>query len=692
LAQALIGKTHTQFTHASVPLGALADLQPLEDVLAALGDREPGLHGHILAIMAEAYRHARQPTKAQERAQHALEIGQRLKDDRLCARANSALALAHINGLHLREALECWQQALDYAQQANDLILQGWPLQRMPLALTLQGRLEEAETVALAACELTRKTSDWGDYSVALSHLTSIAVVRGDFDAAENRAHETMLMVYRSRYPWGGFRALSALACARALRGAWGEAEDALGILTEPGHVFEDAGPVIKTFARVFRQLLRVQSQAVNEAVEPLAADLMRAVGTDTYSLGPLCALVELGDLMAAPAIAELPYKALSMAVERGVLFSSGWMCLLPRVLGVTATLNRWWDIAQSHFQTAIEVATSTGARPELGRSYLDYARLLVARGTGSDRRQAIELVQQAAPLLIEPGMPPLARRAARLAEALQAHIPLVSTPRPTYPDDLSAREVEVLLHIARGRTNEEIADDLILGLQTVADHVDNLFTKIGVNNGAAAAIYALEKGLVSQSQPPKNLATPAALDSVVGEEGVQTLRIILVTDMQGSAGLIQRWGDEQAHAIMRRHNAIIRDCLRVYHGAEITHTGDGIEAAFTSASSAVECAMAIQQAFAQHNQGHPSQSMHVRIGINAGEPIVTEGRLFGTAVHTAFRICDRAQPDQILISDVIHKLVMGKDFALVDRGRVVLKGFPGRLRLYEVRWREGRA
>jgi class 3 adenylate cyclase len=142
----------------------------------------------------------------------------------------------------------------------------------------------------------------------------------------------------------------------------------------------------------------------------------------------------------------------------------------------------------------------------------------------------------------------------------------------------------------------------------------------------------------------------------------------------------------------MRRHNAIIRDSLRVYHGAEITHTGDGIEAAFTSASSAVECAMAIQQAFAQHNQGHPSQSMHVRIGINAGEPIVTEGRLFGTAVHTAFRICDRAQPDQILISDVIHKLVMGKDFALVDRGRVVLKGFPGRLRLYEVRWREGRA
>jgi hypothetical protein len=279
---------------------------------------------------------------------------------------------------------------------------------------------------------LTRKTSDWGDYSVALSHLASLAVVRGDFDATESRAHETMLMVYRSRYPWGGFRSLCALACARALRGAWAEAEDALDILVEPGHVFEDAGPIIKVFARVFRQLLRVQSQAATEALEPLAAELMQVVRTDTYSLGPLCALVELGDLMSAPTMAELPYQALSLAAERGALFSSGWMYLLPRILGVIATLNRQWDTAQTHFQTAIEVATSVGARPELGRSYLDYARLLVARGTGSDRRQAIELVQQAGPLLLDLGMQPLAQRAAQLAEALQASIPLVSQQRAT--------------------------------------------------------------------------------------------------------------------------------------------------------------------------------------------------------------------------------------------------------------------
>jgi len=657
-----------------------------------LGDSEPGLRGHILTIMAEAYRHARQSAKAQERAQRALEIGQHLQDDHLCSRASAALALAHINGLHLREALECWQQAVDYAQRDNDLILQGRPLQRMPLALTLQGRLDEAETVALDACALTRKTSDWSGYSVALSHLASIAVVRGDFEAAESRAHETMLMVSRSHYPWGGFRSLSALACARALCGAWTEAEDALDILVEPGRVFTDTGAIVKVFARAFRQLLRVQAHGVTEALEPLATELMRAVGTDTYALGPLCALVELGDLMAAPTIAELPYRALSLVTEQGVLFSSGWMGLIPRVLGVIATLNRWWDTAETHFHTAIAVATSLGTRPELGRSYLDYARLLVARGATSDRRRASELVSQAGPLFFDLGMQPFARRAAQLAEALQARIPPVAQQRATYPDDLSAREVEVLLHIAQGRTNQEIADDLILGPKTVAQHVGSLFAKTGVNSGEAATTYAVAKGLASQSRPHTSVATAAALDSLVHAEEAQPLRIILVTDMQSSTGLIQRWGDEKAHELIRLHNAIIRDCLRAYRGTEVTHTGDGIEASFAAASSAVECAMAIHSAFAKYNQEHPAHPMQVRIGINAGEPILTEGRLFGTAVHMAFRICARAQPGQILISDVVHRLVAGKDFTFADRGRVALKGFPGRLRLYEVQWQGRRA
>jgi class 3 adenylate cyclase len=95
---------------------------------------------------------------------------------------------------------------------------------------------------------------------------------------------------------------------------------------------------------------------------------------------------------------------------------------------------------------------------------------------------------------------------------------------------------------------------------------------------------------------------------------------------------------------------------------------------------------VAIQKAFARHNRQHPDDAIRVRIGINAGEPIATEGRLFGAAVHAAFRICSRARPDQILISDVVAQLVAGKGLALTNRGLVAIKGFD-RVRLYEVPW-----
>lgn len=692
LAQALMEKTRTYLTLAAVPLGSLADMRPLEDVLVALGDREPKLRGHILAIMGEAYRHGRQAAKAYEKSQQALEIGQHLKDDHLCAYACFALGLSEMNGLRVRQALESWQQALVHARRTDDRIRQGWALHRMPLALTLLGRLDEAEAVALEACALTRQTQDWSNYSVGLSHLASVAAVRGDFDAVERHAHEAMLMVSRSHYPWGGFRAILALACARALRGEWTEAEYALDTLAEPRRVFEEPGPVIKAFAQIFRHLLRAYSDTVDAAREPLVAGLLPVVGTDTYSLAPLCALVELSALGATPTMAELPYRALSQVAAQSVLFSSGWMFLLPRVLGVANRVNRRWHEAEEHFQAAIAVASRLQARPELGRTYLDYADMLLARDERGDRGRAIAWLQQANVLFHELGMVPFAQKAQQLATALQASLSLPYQPQAAATHGLSERDVEILLRIAQGSTDQEIATALMLAPETVTHHLSSLFTKIGVSSRAAAAAYASEQGFAPQVRPhgPTETHSAPVSDSNAGE--TQLHQILLVTDMAGSTAIIQRLGDVQAHELLRRHNATIRDCLSKHRGVEILHTGDGIEAAFLAASSAIACAVAIQKAFDKYNQEYPDTPIRVRIGINAGEPIATEGRLFGTAVHTTFRICTRARPGQILVSEVIRQLAAGKGFPFVSRGRVSLQGLSERVHLYEVPWEGARA
>jgi DNA-binding NarL/FixJ family response regulator len=61
----------------------------------------------------------------------------------------------------------------------------------------------------------------------------------------------------------------------------------------------------------------------------------------------------------------------------------------------------------------------------------------------------------------------------------------------------LTDREVEVLRLIARGRSNKEVASSLFISPKTVGRHVENLYAKIGVSSRAAAAVFAMEHGLL---------------------------------------------------------------------------------------------------------------------------------------------------------------------------------------------------
>ncbi len=163
----------------------------------------------------------------------------------------------------------------------------------------------------------------------------------------------------------------------------------------------------------------------------------------------------------------------------------------------------------------------------------------------------------------------------------------------------------------------------------------------------------------------------------------------ILFTDIESSAALRQRLGDAKAQELVRTHDSIVRDALKSHQGREIKHTGDGIMSSFSTASSALEAAIAIQRGIAAHVQEHPDAPLGVYIGLNAGEPIAEEKDLFGTSVDLARRICDHAQPGQVLVSDVVRQLAAGKDFLFSDRGETEMRGFEDPVRLYEVRWRE---
>jgi DNA-binding CsgD family transcriptional regulator len=69
-------------------------------------------------------------------------------------------------------------------------------------------------------------------------------------------------------------------------------------------------------------------------------------------------------------------------------------------------------------------------------------------------------------------------------------------------PHGLSARELEVLRHVAAGKTNREIAAELVVSQHTVARHVQNIRAKLGVSSRTAAAAFAFEHRLVG---PPSH-------------------------------------------------------------------------------------------------------------------------------------------------------------------------------------------
>ena len=161
----------------------------------------------------------------------------------------------------------------------------------------------------------------------------------------------------------------------------------------------------------------------------------------------------------------------------------------------------------------------------------------------------------------------------------------------------------------------------------------------------------------------------------------------LLFTDMTGSTALTQRLGDAGAQEIVRAHNDIVRRSLAANGGKEVKHTGDGLMVSFTSASSALECAIAIQQGVAAFVEERPESDLRVRVGLNAGEPVAEGGDYFGTAVQLAARICDLAEPGQILVSGVVRDLVAGKKYLFADHGETVPRGFEDAVHLYEARW-----
>jgi class 3 adenylate cyclase len=386
-------------------LGVVADRGPLEALVDQIEAEHPELAAESLVELSQSYWVEWRMKKAAATARRAMAIAERCDDHSAYARATTALSVPQWTRYELRESLANLEDGVAHARAAADeSVLAGGPLFRVPLVLTWLGRLDEAEARALECCAIADRAHYPLELGLPLAALTQISVLRGEFDQAEQYAHRALLIQRLSGYHWAAGLFLPALTCAHVARGQFELARDALATWAETADEMELATvDLLSRYVAACERGLAVQGAALPDLPrDPL-------VGADGWA----AAAVEIARREGAPGDVRAAHDLLVEIDRRGGVCTSGLVTLVPRVLGASMDLLGDEEGAVAMLRRAITTAIELRADPERARAQIDLALILLR---GGERRDALELLAAAVGTFRRLGMDFEAERAGQLA------------------------------------------------------------------------------------------------------------------------------------------------------------------------------------------------------------------------------------------------------------------------------------
>ncbi|MCI0799262.1 MAG: AAA family ATPase, partial [Chloroflexi bacterium] len=412
----------------------------------------------------------------------ALEIAQRENDTALELDLLGMLASIHWFDLNFHDCLENSLRAIELSSRLGlqeDASLQ-WYAVRVLIAL---GNPAEARIHATVQLELLEKYGRKADIAQALHGHEVLAQFEGKWEAAREFSDRGLAVDYRN------VLLLHWRAILEYEEGSFSQGAHFLERILETIHMTdrrlhpEDVRIATLTMALAAR-ITGIENGpdlaefAVEQIPEP---DPMRPFWGQLARTGMALVAVENGDLTAA----REQYEFLK---DRAIGVTPLNMVCGYRVLGLLSQTLGDLNQATAYFEESLAYCRKAGYRPELAWTCCDYADALQERNNPDDRGKAKAHLDEALVISSELGMRPLMERVAGRLETLQA-LPQRAT---SYPGGLSVREVEVLLLIAQGNTNREIANELVLSQRTVQRHIANIYAKISVRNRAEATTFAL--------------------------------------------------------------------------------------------------------------------------------------------------------------------------------------------------------
>jgi class 3 adenylate cyclase len=196
---------------------------------------------------------------------------------------------------------------------------------------------------------------------------------------------------------------------------------------------------------------------------------------------------------------------------------------------------------------------------------------------------------------------------------------------------------------------------------------------------------------------PPPQLTSidviASALEPVIPDlgrmsspDGAVTL---MLSDIDGAHEVAARVGPQRWEAILRDHNAMVRQLVGHHDGAVVKFEQDGFLATFNSAHGGLHCAVELQRAFASTPDVAGTADVALRVGLHSGFVIANPEQLLGRNVVLASRIAGRATGGEILVSSTLHDYTaQDASFEFSERGEFHFKGVLGEHTLYAVSWR----
>lgn len=176
------------------------------------------------------------------------------------------------------------------------------------------------------------------------------------------------------------------------------------------------------------------------------------------------------------------------------------------------------------------------------------------------------------------------------------------------------------------------------------------------------------ELGEASEARLPINSAT----------------RTFIFTDIVHSTALVEAMGDEAWTEVLRWHDQTLRRLIGEHSGEEVKHVGDGIFAGFGRPEQAIECAVQIQRALADHRRKH-GFAPQVRIGVHRAPASRVGADYRGKGVHEAARIAALAEGSEILAS---WQTAQPCKFSVSEPRPVTLRGIAEPVQVVAIAWR----